>query len=80
MFFICQLFVPVSEFVSRLLASSSSGEDENDHSNDEGGGGSDSSSSSSYVWVDTVGWDDAELRDDVTFKEILRFIGELVGR
>ena len=27
------------------------------------------------VWVDTVGWDDAELRDDNTFKEILSFIG-----
>lgn len=27
------------------------------------------------VWVDTVGWDDAELRDDNTFKDILSFIG-----
>lgn len=28
------------------------------------------------VWVDTVGWDDADLRDDSTFKDILRFIGK----
>ena len=26
------------------------------------------------VWVDTVGWDDAECEDDETFKDILRFI------
>ena len=29
------------------------------------------------VWVDTVGWDDAELRDDNTFREILSYIGKL---
>jgi len=29
---------------------------------------------SSPVWVDTVGWDDAECEDDETFKDILRFI------
>lgn len=28
------------------------------------------------VWVDTVGWDDADLDDDHTFKEILNFIGQ----
>ena len=26
------------------------------------------------VWVDTVGWDDAEIGDDQTFREILTFI------
>jgi len=26
------------------------------------------------VWVDTVGWDDAECEDDETFRDILRFI------
>ena len=28
------------------------------------------------VWVDTVGWDDAECDDDDTFKDILRFINQ----
>lgn len=28
------------------------------------------------VWVDTVGWDDAECEDDDTFKDILRFIDQ----
>ena len=28
------------------------------------------------VWVDTVGWDDAECEDDQTFKNILRFINK----
>ncbi|TRY74925.1 hypothetical protein TCAL_07510 [Tigriopus californicus] len=28
------------------------------------------------VWVDTVGWDDADLDDERTFKEILNFIGQ----
>ena len=28
------------------------------------------------VWVDTVGWDDAECDDEETFKDILRFINE----
>ena len=26
------------------------------------------------LWVDTVGWDDAEIGDDQTFREILTFI------
>jgi hypothetical protein len=28
------------------------------------------------VWVDTVGWDDADLDDENTFKSILKFINE----
>jgi len=28
------------------------------------------------VWVDTVGWDDAECEDDQTFKDILKFINK----
>ena len=28
------------------------------------------------VWVDTVGWDDAECEDDQTFKDILIFINK----
>jgi len=28
------------------------------------------------VWVDTVGWDDAECEDEETFKDILRFINK----
>ena len=28
------------------------------------------------VWVDTVGLDDADLEDDSTFKDILRFIND----
>ena len=28
------------------------------------------------VWVDTVGWDDVDLSDDGTLKDILRFINE----
>ena len=28
------------------------------------------------VWVDTVGWDDADLEDDSTFKQILGFIND----
>lgn len=28
------------------------------------------------VWVDTVGWDDADLEDDSTFKDILGFIND----
>ena len=28
------------------------------------------------VWVDTVGWDDAECDDEETFKDILRFIND----
>ena len=28
------------------------------------------------VWVDTVGWDDAEMEDEETFKDILRFISK----
>ena len=28
------------------------------------------------VWVDTVGWDDAECEDDQTFKDILGFINK----
>lgn len=28
------------------------------------------------VWVDTVGWDDAECEDEETFKDILRFISD----
>ena len=28
------------------------------------------------VWVDTVGWDDAECEDDQTFKDILMFINK----
>ncbi len=47
------------------------GEDEGD-----GDGDGDDRLGGSYVWVDTVGWDDAELRDDLTFRDILRFIGE----
>ena len=31
-------------------------------------------SSLQLLWVDTVGWDDADLQDDTTFKDILRFI------
>ena len=28
------------------------------------------------VWVDTMGWDDAEVEDEETFKDILRFINK----
>ena len=28
------------------------------------------------VWVDTVGWDDADLEDENTFKNILRYLKE----